>query len=110
MAQRVVTQLISDLSAEEIQDGKGETIAFSYRGVNYTIDLTNDEASGFDSAIAEYVANANRVGGRRRRAPGRPASEYSAKEVRTWAKEQGIEVPDRGRIPFEILEKYRAAH
>ena len=52
MAQRVITQLVSDLSGDEIVDGKGETIEFSYRGASYTIDLTEKEAAAFDKAVA----------------------------------------------------------
>lgn len=58
MAQRVITQLISDLSGEDIADGKGETIEFSYRGSSYSIDLTDKEAAGFDKAIAMYLEHA----------------------------------------------------
>jgi hypothetical protein len=30
-------------------------------------------------------------------------------EVREWAKSQGIEVKDRGRVPAELVVKYKAA-
>ena len=30
--------------------------------------------------------------------------------VRTWARTQGYELGDRGRLPAEILQKYGAAH
>jgi len=30
-------------------------------------------------------------------------------EVRTWAKQQGIAVSDRGRLPVSLLEAYRTA-
>ena len=29
--------------------------------------------------------------------------------VRQWAQQQGIEVGERGRIPEEVVERYRAA-
>jgi hypothetical protein len=32
-----------------------------------------------------------------------------ATEVREWAKEQGIEVKDRGRVPAELVVKFKAA-
>ena len=51
MAQRVRTILISDLSGDEVEAG-GESVAFSYQGVDYTIDLTANDAAGFDTAIA----------------------------------------------------------
>jgi hypothetical protein len=30
-------------------------------------------------------------------------------EVREWAKAQGIEVKDRGRVPAELVVKFKAA-
>ena len=30
-------------------------------------------------------------------------------EVREWAKAQGIEVKDRGRVPAEVVVKFKAA-
>lgn len=112
MAQRVITQLISDLSGDEIAQGKGETVEFSYRGTSYKIDLTDKEAAGFDKAIAMYLEHASKVGGRRTRSAstGASKSDYNAKDVRAWAKSQGIEVPERGRIPGDVVEQYRAAN
>jgi len=65
MATRTQVILISDLSGDEMQDG-GESINFSYRGVDYSIDLTDKEAKGFDKAIAMYLEHAQRKGGRAR--------------------------------------------
>ena len=30
-------------------------------------------------------------------------------EIREWAKEQGIDVKDRGRVPAELVVKFKAA-
>ena len=109
MAQRVVTQLISDLSGVEIAEGKGETLEFAYRGTNYKIDLTEKEAAAFDEAIGTYVDSATRVSGRRK-SPAARSNGHNAKSVRAWAKKQGIRVPERGRIPVDVLEKYKAAN
>jgi hypothetical protein len=109
MAQRVITQLVSDLSGDEIADGKGESIEFSYRGASYSIDLTDKEAAGFDKAVALYLEHATKTGGRRRSTSAGSKSDYSAKDVRVWAKAQGIVVPERGRIPGEILEQYKSS-
>ena len=110
MASRVVTQLISDLSGEEIPDGKGETIEFAYRGSDYSIDLTAKEAAGFDKSIATYLEHAARRRGSRRGAKSSSTRSGDAKAVREWARDQGIVVPERGRIPGEVRERYNAAH
>ena len=46
MSQRVITQLVSDLTGEEIEDGEGRTVTFGLEGAEYSIDLTDDEAAG----------------------------------------------------------------
>jgi hypothetical protein len=109
MAQRVITQLVSDLSGDEIADGQGESIEFSYRGASYSIDLTDKEAAGLDKAIALYLEHATKIGGRRKSAGAGSKSDHNAKDVRVWAKAQGIDVPERGRIPGDILEQYKRA-
>ena len=64
MGKRIVELLVSDLSGEELEAGRGETIEFSYRGKDYTIDLTDAEADNFDAAIQPYLDAASALGGR----------------------------------------------
>lgn len=113
MASRVVTQLISDLSGTEIEDGGGETVQFAYRGTDYVIDLTTDEAAQFDAAMASWLEHATQQGRGRRPSGGgrsRSAGASDAKAVREWAREQGLDVPARGRIPAEVRAQYGAAN
>ena len=108
MASRVITQLLSDLSGDEIAEGQGETIEFAYRGRSYSIDLTSQEAEKFDRAIAKYIA-AGRPAGAAMRPGGKPRRGGDAKEVRAWAKAQGLDIPARGRIPSAIRDQYHAS-
>lgn len=110
MAQRTQVITVSDISNVEVVDG--ERVVFSYRGVDYAIDLTAQEAKEFDQAIALYTGNAQRVGGRKQRAGGSAATtdkEQLAK-IREWAADNGFKVAERGRIRGEILEAYENAH
>lgn len=111
MAQRVRTILISDLSGDEVEAG-GESISFSYRGADYTIDLTAKEAAGFDKAIAMYVEHARKAG--RGGRTSRPAAGHAHADrignMKRWAAEQGIDYPKRGRLPKSLVEAYDAAH
>jgi hypothetical protein len=52
LAKRVNTQLISDLSGDEIDEGNGGTAEFAYRGTSYTIDPTERGTARFDRAMA----------------------------------------------------------
>lgn len=38
------------------------------------------------------------------------AEETPAKEIRAWAREVGLDVPDAGRVPQKVREAYAAAH
>jgi hypothetical protein len=62
VAQRTHVVLISDLSGNEIKNG-GESISFSYRGADYTIDLSAKEAEAFDKAIAVYIEHGQKQRG-----------------------------------------------
>ena len=48
-------------------------------------------------------------GGRRAARAGDRQSGLNTTEVREWAKAQGIEVKDRGRVPAELVVKFKAA-
>ena len=112
MAQRVRTILVSDLSGDEVESG-GQSISFSYKGVDYTIDLTAKEAAGFDKAIAMYVQHARKAGRSRAARSSSGSSRGQAERVSTmkkWADEQGLDYPRRGRLPKSLVEAYDAAH
>ena len=94
------------------------TLTYNWEGQAYEIDLNDKNAEEFREAIAPYVAASRKAGPaqtqprRRTRAAAEPgaASDVDPKDVRAWAKEQGIEVSTRGRINSRVLEQYKAAH
>jgi hypothetical protein len=110
LARLVVAQLVDDLDG----DNATETVAFSYRGVSYEIDLSERNAAVLDEVLAPYLANARRVRRRPATTARRPAAQSSVpagpREVRAWAKQQGIAVSDRGRISADVTRRYQAAH
>jgi hypothetical protein len=112
VAQKIQTLFIDDLDGSEA-DG---TVRFGLDGAEYEIDLSAEHAQQLRDALARYVGAGRRVGGGSRRSSG-PArsgrrtagSGLNSTEVREWAKAQGIEVKDRGRVPAELVAKFRAA-
>lgn len=112
MAKQTLIQLVDDLDGTVVGDGEGETIQFAVRGVEYEIDLKNANAEKFDKALAKYIEVATRVGGRKRtRVPAGVGGDKSQlKAIREWARENGWDVSDRGRIPQEVTEAFVAAH
>lgn len=115
MAERIVRQLIDDLDGSEIAEGGGERVEFSLRGVDYQIDLSAANAAKFDKALKPFVDGAMKLrgsrGGRGKTTTSRgPASKEHLTAIREWARKNGHEVSDRGRIKAEIVEAFEAAH
>jgi hypothetical protein len=109
MAQKVQTLLVDDLDGSEA-DG---TVRFGLDGTDYEIDLNTGHAQRLRDALARYTAAARKTGGSARRpaGSGRKATTgtLNTTEVREWAKAQGIDVKDRGRVPAELVVKFKAA-
>ena len=111
MAQRVQTLLIDDLDGGEAE----VTVRFGLDGAEYEIDLSAGHAEALRRALAPFVSAARRApgaaAGRAGRGGRRPAGAGAADPVavREWAKSQGIEVKDRGRVPAGLVVKFKAA-
>ncbi|WP_374196987.1 Lsr2 family protein [Pimelobacter sp. 30-1] len=113
MAQKVNIILVDDIDGSDAS----QTVAFGLDGSNYEIDLNDKNANALREALAAYVGHARKVGRggaggakRGRGAAAAAAGGASAKEVREWARANGHDVPERGRIPSDVREAYDAAH
>ena len=110
MVQRVITERFDDLDGSLAV----ETVRFGYAGRDYEIDLNEEHAAALDEVLATYLEHARAVDqgkprrgrreeGERRRSPA------ELRAIRQWAREQGLQVSDRGRIAADIIAKYDAA-
>ncbi|MGB0098935.1 MAG: Lsr2 family protein [Nocardioides sp.] len=109
MAQKVHIVLVDDIDGSEAT----ETVSFGLDGTTYEIDLNDKNAAQLRDALAAYVGHGRKVGAaprRGRRSAAAAESGPSAKEIREWARANGHEVPDRGRVSAEVREAYAAAH
>jgi hypothetical protein len=112
MAQRVNVVLVDDLDGGDA----AETVSFALDGVDYEIDLSEKHASELRNALGLYIGHGRRTGGRRRK--GQPSGSPrgsatdgpAASEIRAWARENGWDVPERGRVSADVREAYSAAH
>ena len=109
MAQKMQTLSIDDLDGSAAEG----TVRFGLDGTEYEIDLNAGHAQQLRDTLAAYMRAGWRVGGGSRR-PARgerkgPGSGLNTTEIREWAKAQGIEVKDRGRVPTELVVKFKAA-
>jgi len=118
VAQRTIVQLTDDLDGKPIAEGRGETVRFALDRQDYEIDLADKNAKAMRDAVSKYIAAARRVssssrsGGRGRggRSAAAASRDYDPKAVRAWAESQGIEVSQRGRVPADLVAKFRAAN
>ncbi|MBK7822600.1 MAG: Lsr2 family protein [Tessaracoccus sp.] len=95
-------------------DGSADAraVEFSLDKAEYTIDLSDANVAKLEAALAPFIAKAERVG-RRKASSGRKAARSpkgGLAEIRTWARDNGYEVSDRGRIPANVMEAYEAAN
>jgi hypothetical protein len=112
-----VAQKITTLFIDDIDGGAAEgTVRFALDGTEYEIDLNAKHSEELRSALGKYVSHARKVGGAARRAgraPGRAVrtagSALNTTEIRSWARENGFEIKDRGRVPADLVAKYQAA-
>jgi hypothetical protein len=104
MATKVTIALEDDLDGGPAD----ETVRFAVGGTAYEIDLNKKNARAFRKQLAPFVEHARKAG----RGPRRPrttSNRQRSGDIRAWAKDQGIAVSDRGRIPASVMEQYDAA-
>ncbi|BCL14362.1 histone-like nucleoid-structuring protein Lsr2 [Micromonospora sagamiensis] len=112
MAKQIIHKLVDDLDGGDAD----ETVKFALDGVQYEIDLSDKNAEKLRELFAPYVAAGSKVGrggvvvgGRAARGRGGATADRAQnKAIRDWAKREGREISDRGRIPQEIVDEFHA--
>jgi nucleoid-associated protein Lsr2 len=107
VAQKIQTLFIDDIDGSEAEG----TVRFALDGADYEIDLSVTHSEEFHKLLAPFVAHARKTGGSRKTVGRgrRNAGGVDNHKVREWAREQDIEIKERGRVPADIVEKYRQA-
>jgi Lsr2 len=115
MAQKVI--LVDDLDGSEHDV---TTIQLSMDGDTYEIDLSPSNLARLRQAVQPFTTAGRRVGAQksptsRRRSRGAKdvaagKRDGRAARMRTWAKDNGYDLPAFGRIPNEVVEAYHEAH
>jgi hypothetical protein len=105
---------VDDLDGTEGADVEERT--FDYSGKTYTIDLSEDnhkkltecldDLARATAAVQRYLDKATVQRGRRTQAKG----SVDLAAVRAWARDNDIEVSERGRVPQSVIDQYQAAH
>ena len=106
IAQRVTVTLEDDLDGGPAN----QTVRFGFGGADYEIDLSTKNATAFRKKLAPFVGHARKAGRGPARRPARPpASRHRSADIRARAKDRGIAVSERGRIPASVVQQYQAA-
>ena len=113
MAQTVKIILEDDLDGGPAE----ETVRFGLDGAQYEIDLSEENASRLRDALRPFIAKARRAQSKQPAKQGRPAgtrpggrSNPDTAAIRQWARENGHQVSDRGRIHQDVQKAYYDAH
>lgn len=114
MATKTIVEKVCDLTG----DPADETIEFGIGGKAFEVDLTKKHADALREILEDYVRVARPAGrltaapnGRLRSngaVPGRGRDQMRA--IRDWARQNGHNVSDRGRVPTAVLEQFDATH
>jgi hypothetical protein len=107
MAQKVTVVLEDDLTGGPAK----QTVRFAFEGTDYEIDLNAKNAAAFGTQLAPYLEHARKAGRahQARRAGRTTVNRQRSGDIRAWAKEHGLAVSERGRIPASVAEQYHAA-
>ncbi|TDP97507.1 Lsr2 protein [Labedaea rhizosphaerae] len=110
MAQKTYVELVDDLDGSTGSDIS--TVEFGLDGVTYEIDINEDNAAALRESLETYIQAARRTGGRKRRGGGGSVTRSDrerTKAIRDWARANGHEVSERGRLSTTVVEAYEAA-
>jgi Lsr2 len=109
MAQKIQTLFIDDIDGGEAAG----TVRFALDGAEYEIDLSAKHDQELRDALATYIGRARKVTVRGARQPaarnaGRRPGSVDTMAVRAWARENGIDIKERGRVPADVVARYQA--
>lgn len=110
MATQTTVTVTDDLDGS----ANAKAVTFSLNGESWSIDLSAKNRAALEKALKPYIAKATKQGRPRlasssRRTSGR-AHRADIAAVRDWAKTNGHQVSDRGRISDTVQQAFDAAH
>ena len=110
MAKNTTVTITDDLDGSN----NAKEVSFSLNGRTWVIDLSAKNRAALEKALKPYIAKATEQGQKSRRGKAartssraKPRTDLSA--VREWAKSNGHQVSDRGRISADVLHACDAA-
>ena len=110
MARRNITQDFDDLDDQPLSESELHVVHFSLDGTDYVLDLCDQNAAKVRDAFRPFIdAGRKAESSRKRRSSSTNRDPNLNRKIREWARENGEDVADRGRIPQELIDAYNAA-
>jgi hypothetical protein len=117
MARQTTVTVTDDLDGS----ANAKEVTFGWDGIWWSIDLSAKNRGSLEKALKPYLAKAtkqtpqgSRKAGARRSGSSagsrRGTSPVDLGEVRAWARSNGHQVSDRGRVSAAVQQAYDAAH
>jgi hypothetical protein len=106
MAQKVTTTFTDDVDSE--REATNLKVPFSFDGVAYEIDVDDEHYQQMKDQFGYWASFATKVGGRKRQSGTSAGNKTNAGLAREWLRNQGEDLPDRGRIPKLLMARYEA--
>ena len=111
MATVTRTYLVDDLDGTE---NGVETVRFSIDKHEYEIDLAPENAARLRDKLERFVQAGHELRQSKRvvrkQVISGAVSTEQTQAIRHWARENGLQVSERGRIPANVREAFEAAH
>lgn len=110
MARKLIEHIYDDLDGTLITNpNDGRTVTFTIDRATYEIDLTTAHAEELKTNLQPFIKAARKI---RQPQPARRTQRSKEKldEIREWARANGHQLSDRGRIPYTIEDAYNQAH
>lgn len=101
-----VTSKVCDVDPKH---GDAESVVYGTAGEFFTADLCEADRGKLDKALEPYLAVGTPVELRDLARNGNTGGGFNPSVVRSWAQANGIPIADKGRVPAETVEKWRAA-
>lgn len=102
-----VVTITDDLDGHELDRDDHQRVRFTFDGKHRIIDLSTDHLGEFRADMERWMT-ASRPDHRNRKTPTSTGTRDTA-TIREWARANGFDVSDRGRIPAHVIDAYESA-
>ncbi|HET9893715.1 MAG TPA: histone-like nucleoid-structuring protein Lsr2 [Streptosporangiaceae bacterium] len=104
MAKKIETTTTCDMRHDG--EATGRAVTFAVDGIGHEIDLCALHEQALLLALADYLQASRKPGNGK---PGKPRDRKRAAEIRRWARGNGHQVNNRGRIPATVVSAFDAS-